>query len=138
METSKLYLVLLPLVFCLGCASGDVGLVSGTVTADGEPVPNAMVTFYPRPDGRASMGLTDEQGNYELTYTRGQMGAKVGEHKVHITTAVAGGDYGTVVSKETLPAKYNVNSELKADVAPGSNDIDFDLDYKGQILQSAY
>ncbi len=137
-DSIKLWLALFLLLPCIGCAPGDIGLVEGTVTADGQPVPNAMVTFFPRPDGRASAGLTDEDGRYELTYTRGQMGAKVGEHKVTITTAVDGGDYGDTIAKETLPAKYNLASELMEEVKPGSNTIDFDLDYEGKVMQSAY
>lgn len=130
--------MLLPLFVYSGCSSGDIGTVTGTVTADGKPLPDAMVTFFPRPDGRASSGLTDDEGAYELIYTRDKKGAEIGEHMVQITTAVEGGDYGDTIAPETLPAKYNVASELKREVKPGRNVIDFELDYEGNIIQSAY
>lgn len=128
----------LMLVVCMGCASGDFGTVTGTVKAEGQPLPKAMVKFFPRPEGRASMGMTNENGEYELIYSRDQKGAMVGEHMVQITTAVGGGDYGDKIAPEKLPAKYNLSSELKEQVKPGHNTIDFDLDFEGEIIQSAY
>jgi hypothetical protein len=125
---------------CLGpgCTSGDMGTVTGTVQADGKPVPKALVTFFPQPEGRASSGMTDENGHYELVYSRSENGAEVGEHIVRITTAVEGGDYGDTMAKETIPAKYNVNSELVEQVSPGRNDINFDLVLDGRIVQPGY
>lgn len=130
--------LLLPLFVCSGCSSGDFGTVTGTVTADGKPLPNAMVSFIPQPDGRASAGMTGDDGSYELIYTQDQKGAKVGEHKVQITTAIESGDYGSKAPRETLPAKYNVASELIREVKPGRNVFDFELDYKGKVIQSGY
>lgn len=138
-STRALFLVFgLSLPFATGCASGDIGTVTGTVTAGGEPLAGAMVKFFPRPEGRMSSAMTDEDGNYELIYSRDQKGAKVGEHMVQITTAVETGDYSGTIAKEKLPAKYNLSSELKENVKPGHNEINFDLDFEGEIIQSAY
>lgn len=137
--------VVLSLAFCMGCNPGNIGTVTGTVKLDGKPLPKAMLTFYPRHEGRASKALTDENGQYELIYTRDINGAEVGQHMIQITTAVEGGDYddggdygGSKIAKELIPSKYNIGSELLKDVEPGSNVIDFDLDSKGEIVQSAY
>lgn len=130
-------------LFCVGCG-GDMGRVSGTITLDGKPLPNAIVTFYPQggDGGRASAGRTDDQGQYELTYSRSEKGAKVGEHLVTITTAVDGGDYSEEseesIGQELVPTKYNAKSELKEQVVAGSNTINFELDSEGEIVQSAY
>lgn len=129
-----LSLLLLSLNVLVGCGSGDVGLVEGTVTLDGQPLPNAMLEFFPKEGGGLSAGRTDESGHYELHYGRDEMGAKVGEHLVQIRTAETGGDYGEN-SPELLPTKYNNESELTVTVDPGRNTIDFDLDSEGEIVQ---
>lgn len=132
--------IMVAAILLAGCSGSDIGRVSGTVTMDGSPLPNANVEFFPQPTGRPSTGVTDKDGKYELTYTREAMGAKVGEHRVQITTAGMGpseGGYGGN-SKETVPARYNVKSELTAKVESGSNKHDFQLDGSGEIIQSTY
>ncbi len=104
---------------------------------DGEPVPNAKITFFPRPEGRMSIGRTDEKGQYELIYTRDQKGALIGEHMVQITTAVDTGDYGEI-AKEIIPVKYNLDGTLMKQVEGGNNVIDFDLESGGGIVQTDY
>ena len=128
---------------CVGCG-GDMGRVTGTVTLDGKPLPEAIITFYPQggEGGRASAGMTDENGKYELTFSRTEKGAKVGEHLVTITTAVDAGDYSEgneeSINAEQVPTKYNAKSELKEQVKSGNNEINFELDSEGEIVQSSY
>ncbi|MCA9130960.1 MAG: hypothetical protein KDB22_27940 [Planctomycetales bacterium] len=129
------------LISVLGCSSGDMGSVTGTVHLDGKPLEGALVTFYPEIDGKdpmsgggASMGRTDAEGNYELTYNRDEMGAQVGKHLVYIETLQesGGGDYGAGRGEE-VPKRYNSQSELHVEVKPGRNTIDFlDLTSDGE------
>ena len=118
-----------------GCGSSySLGTVTGTVTLDGKPLPQATVTFS-RGQGRMSVGTTDEQGRYKLLYTVNQQGAEPGTHTVSITTqidAVSGeGDLAAVKGrKEVLPPRYNEKTELTAEVKRGSNTIDFPLSSK--------
>lgn len=127
------------MLFCVGCSGGGMGKVTGTVKGDGKPIPNAIVTFYPQGEGgRASAGRTDEEGGYELVYSRQEKGAVVGKHMITITTAVDGGDYGDTIAKELVPAQYNAKSELFRDVKAGRNVIDFDLELTGEIIQTEY
>jgi hypothetical protein len=115
-----------------GCGSvGDApetGEVSGYVKLDGQPLPGAFVVFQPQ-EGRPSNGQTNEEGFYELTYSRDLSGAKVGPHLVRITTEVEG-EEGIPCVTEKLPQKYNAKSELKETVEAGDNKIDFDLTSK--------
>jgi hypothetical protein len=120
-----------------GCGSSDFGTVTGTVLAEGKPLPNAMVTFTPDPAGRPSSGVTDANGVYRLIYTKDQKGALIGPHTVRVSTAVAEGDYGKM-SREKLPAKYNIASEIKKEVQPGRNVIDIEVDFKGKVIQPGY
>jgi hypothetical protein len=129
------------LAFCTcvtfaGCSNSNEGFVKGTVKAEGQPLAGALVEFYPKAGGGAARGRTNADGTYELILSRDNKALPIGEYEVRISTAGAteGGDYGKP-SKETLPAKYNVASELLTTVNSGRNTIDFELDYKGKIIQ---
>jgi len=120
-----------------GCGGGQandqpgLGIVKGKVTMDGSPLPNASVVFSPE-KGRSSTDITDSEGNYELIYVGDTKGAKLGSHKVSITTAK---EESTQESekldsksmKETIPTKYNARSTLTELVKEGKNEIDFEL-----------
>ena len=73
-----------------GCGGPDGRLetfpVSGTVTLDGKPVPNATVTFVPveRESTRPAFGMTDEEGAYVLTTYQQGDGAVAGEFKISV------------------------------------------------------
>lgn len=134
----------------VGCDSGPpTGEVTGTVTLDGEPLDNALVTFVPQGGGQSAMGKTDDSGKYTL-HRRGEEGALVGSHKVVVTTvqdpaeaaedvetgsdaymqqAMGGApsDYNQAAVQEQIPAKYNKQSELIKEVESGTNVIDLTL-----------
>lgn len=114
-----------------GCGKSLSG-VSGMVTLDGKPLPGAYVEFSP-PAGRPSMGRTDAAGHYQLEYSTSKSGVEPGEHTVRIGTFeeesvdMETGE-PTAGVEEIVPAKYNRKTELTAQVKPGSNTIDFDLE----------
>lgn len=120
-----------------GCAASDkpdTGEVTGKVTLDGAPVPKATITFAPE-EGRTSTAETDSGGAYVLQYTAKVPGAKVGKHKVQITTFhPATGDPGDAHRveevPEKIPAKYNTKSTLTQEVESGKNEINFELSSK--------
>jgi len=134
-------------VVCLGVAALATGCnreglpklapVSGIVTLDDQPVSDALVTFDGSKAGEPpSQARTDASGKYELFYSRGHKGATIGEHVVHISSYSESGEDDTrQVHKETIPSRYNVKSELKADVKRGANKLDFPLKGGGEILQ---
>ncbi len=122
-----------------GCGSDGPKLaeVTGKVTVDGKPVPNAIVTFNPTaPGGSNSLGKTDSQGNYRLSFTQDKRGAMIGEHEVEIVTKKMSAsdmpDTGEAVSTEfvAIPAKYRKRGVLKATVENRSNTINFELESK--------
>ena len=131
--------ILLAVVAFSGCSGEKVpglGRVTGTVKLDGQPVPDASIMFEGvKPGEPPSLGRTDHSGNYELYYSRGHKGATVGEHAVYINTYQAATDENPQPRKETIPAKYNVKSELKETVKRGSNKINIDLKSGGEIIQ---
>jgi hypothetical protein len=133
------FCVLTTLSVCLLGCGGSMGRVEGTVTLDGTAVKGAYVQFQPEDGSRPSVSFTDDAGRYELLHTADVKGAVVGKHRVSITTRSEGEDPATgknVVVKEKIPAKYNLKSELVKEVTSGSNVIDFQLDSKGEIIDS--
>src|SRR5262249_18812054 len=121
-----------------GCSGGGVKFapVSGKVTMDGKPLAKVSVIFIPLPVpgsdivGDTAGGVTDENGHYTLkTSTRDDLkdGAQVGKHKVRISLQETRGEGDRSVTREKLPKKYNGETELTAEVAPGNNQKDFEL-----------
>ena len=116
----------------------NVGRVSGRVTLEGQPLAEALVTFSPVEQGAtSSLGRTDQDGNYTLVYAQGVEGAQIGQHRVSITTFDEGdpdSDPPRPAVAEKVPAKYNYQTGLTADVKAGENSIDFPLKNDGPIL----
>ena len=108
--------------------------VQGTVTLDSKPLANAKILFMPE-EGQTSEAVTDEAGKYVLRYKGDIMGAKVGKHKVTISTfeeAVLN-DMGQPEGgkPELVPTKYNTATTLEVTVDPEKTDpINFDLKSK--------
>ncbi len=133
-------ILMLVLLVCAGCGGSDLpdlGYVEGTVTLDGNPLPNAIVTFQPE-RARPSYGRTDENGWYELAYTDEAKGATLGTHQVTISTKSDGdpdADPPVPSSPEKVPARYNMKSELTAEVKAGDNECNFPLESKGEIVE---
>jgi len=121
-------------IACLlaGCGrSSDLGSVRGVVTLDGQPLQFAAISFTPE-SGRGSSANTDAAGRYTLQYTTHQWGARVGRHRVVITSRLpaSGGEGEAPVTPgrpELLPPRYHEQTSLSAEVRPGRNTIDFDL-----------
>ena len=119
-------------VACLlitGCGrtGPELAEVAGLVTLDGQPLPEAYVEFIPVEGGRASGGVTDDAGRYELVYSVRETGALVGKSRVLITT----GDPANPRKRpEKVPPRYNQQTTLMATVESGSNQHDFKLTSK--------
>ena len=111
---------------CGGPEHPEVGRVNGVVTLDGQPLPEATVMFQPT-NGRASIATTDSAGRYSLIYLDGVPGALLGAHTVVIRTEIPGEDGQPPIAKEKLPKKYHEQTELTAEVKPGSNRFDFEF-----------
>jgi len=120
----------------IGCGPTGPAIaeVEGQVLMNGQPLPGATVTFEP-PGARPSVGVTDEQGRYQLLYSTATEGALVGEHVVRISTfqpSVPAGPNGemTEMKPELVPDKYNEDSELTVVVEDswGAQEHDFELE----------
>jgi hypothetical protein len=109
--------------------------VSGTVTLDGKPIPNATVNFNPvdgKDAARASTGTTDANGRYSLRVVMTkEAGAVVGKHRVSIGTLKTDDKDPPArapLPKDPIPERYNVRTELTFDVpSGGTSKADFAL-----------
>ncbi len=124
---------LLALGAIAGC-SGDStkAKVTGEVTVDGVKPVEGAITFIPV-DGMAPVtGTMIENGEYSALVPFGLMKVeirvpkKVGEKKLYDTPD---SDVMPVMA-ETLPNKYNAETELELDVKPGVNEHNFELSTK--------
>ncbi|MDP7273917.1 MAG: hypothetical protein QF363_00455 [Planctomycetaceae bacterium] len=114
-----------------GSGAPPLSNVTGTITLDGKPLNLATVVFQPdlsmeKGEGKtvsASMGRTNDQGSYTLTYPGVEVaeGAVVGTHIIRINKT------DDKTGLEILPKKYHLKTELKKEVKAGSNTIDFEL-----------
>jgi hypothetical protein len=116
-----------------GCSGDDVVSVSGTLTYKGQPVTNAFINFVPE-KGRPSIGETDKDGKFTLTYDPQRKGAERGKHKVFVQyNAVAdAGKPGAVpgMAPKLAPEwaeffrKYNNdNSKVQVEIKESTSDL---------------
>ena len=123
--------VALTTVGIMGCGQGGApsSTVNGVVTVNGSPAPAGLdITFQPTSEGRASFGLTDAEGRYELSLTATKKGAQPGENIVTVQ----------VIEEEDSPVpagladikilkKFSDPATHKVVVENGSNTIDLEI-----------
>jgi len=108
--------------------------LSGKVTFDGMPVDGGTISFI-GPGKSNPSGGSISSGTYEVPEDRG---ANADTYRVEIHWLKPTGekvkdeDTGGMVDvvKEVIPAKYNTQTQLKADVKEGNTKFDFDLSSK--------
>jgi len=125
--------------------------VSGTVTLDGKPLANAVVTFE-NPDTSFSYGMTNPSGKYSLQFDSVKSGCTPGKKTVRISTkrkilglnsneeagdaeGARGGAEEESTTKvasvvEQVPDRYNKKSELTVEVSSDKTNFVFDLKSK--------
>ena len=72
-----------------GCGGGSSGLVpvTGTVTLNDAPLPNALVSFIPTGDtpGQGGTARTGRDGKYALVSPQGEKGIPPGQYRVVVS-----------------------------------------------------
>ncbi|MBI3468310.1 MAG: carboxypeptidase regulatory-like domain-containing protein [Planctomycetes bacterium] len=120
-------LILMIALSPVGCEGGpELGIVTGTVTLNGQPVPNAFVVFTPKGPGRPSQTKTDAEGRFSLKFSGEREGALIGHHSVTVSTADIT-DAGQNI-KEIIPAAYNRQGSIDVTVESGTNVINLELE----------
>ena len=124
------YILMFTALLLTGCfqSGPKLGEVTGTVTLDGTPVSQADISFMPTKGGRTAMAQTDDQGNYTLIYSMKAYGGEVGENLVRVSKLTAPKPGANEV--QSIPARYNEQSELTFTIKPGSNTYNIELTSK--------
>jgi hypothetical protein len=122
-----------PIALVLGCSKPSTdGVVSGTVTLDSQPLKAGTVRFdavdnrTPAADASISDGKFTAKvppGDKRVTITSPKV---VGKRKMYDTPDSPVFD----VTEESLPRRYNAQTELKLTVIAGDQDATFDLKSK--------
>ena len=124
------------LALCAGCSdSGGLQktVVRGAVSYNGELVPNGEIRFYPIEGTAGSVsGGPIKDGQY-VASSRG--GVPVGTHRVEISgyrasTKALDGDLAVEGGPAVpyIPAKFNSQSELRAEIERSTKTLDFNLE----------
>lgn len=108
--------------------------LSGKVTFDGVPLNGGTISFIGVGKGNPAGGQI-MAGTYSIPE---EQGANAGAYRVEIRWSKPTGekvkdtDTGEMIDvfKEAVPAKFNVQSELKAEVSADKKTFDFDLSSK--------
>jgi len=134
MRNTLLFLTLFTALALIGCGGGSklaTVKVSGTVTLDGAPLADALVTFTPKTAGvgNPGYGKTDASGRYQLSTSSGAVdaGTTPGDYLVSVIKAEVN-ESGS--AKSLIPVRYSNagKSGLTATVEnKRSNEINFEL-----------
>jgi hypothetical protein len=127
----------------IGCSSSKDSLpreaVSGDVTLDGQPLPKAAIQFTPTGEMKATSAVAEVDGG-KFSISRAE-GLVPGTYRVSISHAEVievkpkKGEGAlsktTRLGKELIPAMYNTQSKLTAEIRPGgAKDLKFELQSK--------
>jgi len=131
-----MFLCLIP----AGCGSGALKYepagVSGMVTYQGEPLEKGLIRFIPDTqviDGQVAgkpVFASIQAGQYKVP---AEHGAAVGKNRIEIVSYRKTGKTmqmeETIVDEEVqfLPERFNTDSTLSAEIQPGENSLDFEL-----------
>jgi hypothetical protein len=112
-----------------GCGNSELVSAKGKLTYKGQPVPNIIVIFHPKDEGkRDSRAITDDNGIFTLVNSPGQSGAFRGKHKVTLKYNIA---------TDIAPGK--VSEEARAAIAKYSDAATSPLEYEiktsGQLIE---
>lgn len=108
-----------------GCGTGDGKVsVTGTVTFDGNPMPDGYVTLTPEGGGTPAAGPIHD-GKFILSATPGN-------HRVEIEASRFVGPKNPIMGlqprEQYVPARYNSETTLREEVtSQGPNVLDFSL-----------
>ncbi len=140
-----------PILIIVGCSTTpqmdyskvDLVNVTGTVTLDGQPLPNAVITFDSVEDGSFAFAQTDSSGRYQLQFDTVKNGVTTGKKQVQISTTrrilglntenEAGGEDSDEASaaegpaEEAVPECYNKQTKIQVEVTSATTTFDFDL-----------
>jgi hypothetical protein len=130
MRQSVFAILLVAIVPLLGCSEKKVALLSGLVTVDGTPIENGSISLMPAERNAPTAEAIIAAGKYTLTTLPGAKNVSIHGFQKVGTRRYHEGDPSSPmvdVNEEIVPARYNIQTELKADLKVGPQTLDFAL-----------
>jgi hypothetical protein len=129
------FLVLGILLGVSGCDLTGVRTVrvNGTVTRNGNPVPNLFLNFRPA-KGRPSWGITDERGHYTLHFDKSRDGAVPGYHTVWATFKPCDPRQEKVMEEGKMKEPEQLREILARYGNPVTTPLHYDLHSDNQVI----
>ncbi len=122
------------LALIVGCFGGksarnDV-TITGTVTVDGQPIPNGSITFMPADGQGQDGGGTIKDGKYTAKASVGEKFVTIDGFKVEGQRVADPGVDDRMIDNivSIVPEKYRNKNELRATVKASGNTFDFKLE----------
>lgn len=122
----------LVLLVTVGCGKKEptMGILTGTITIDGQPPEKGSIAFFPTDGKSKTTGTKIQQGEYSAQVPLGEAEVQIRVSKVVGEKKDTPNGPAHQIRRETLPAKYNSRTELLIDIQPGTNRKDFELSTK--------
>lgn len=120
------------LAFVVGCGEPPQGTVSGTVTADGEPLKEGVIRFEPTDPKAQPVDAPIADGKYTATLAPGDVKVVIRANRVVGKTKMYDTPDSPTVDKveELIDAQFNDNTTLKYTVTTGPQSKDWPVKKK--------
>jgi hypothetical protein len=121
--------MLLAAILIVGCNKSNLGVVTGTISVDGTPAKSGSIAFFPINRKSSTAGSEIVDGRYAAKVALGAAKVEIRVPKVVGQKKLYDKPDSPIkqVLAESLPRKYNDDTELKLDVHAGQNDQDYEL-----------
>ena len=121
--------MLLAALLLAGCAKSNIGVVAGTVSVDGTLAKNGSIAFFPTNRKSSTAGAEIVDGRYSAKVPLGLAKVEIRVPKVVGQKKLYDKPDSPVkqVLAESLPRKFNDDTELKLDVQAGNNLQNYEL-----------
>jgi hypothetical protein len=120
------------LVVAGGCSRNGLVYATGRLTYKGQPVPSTLVYFMPEDGSRRSTGLTDDNGNFHMRFSRTEDGVKLGKHAVFLK-------YEISAEEETGQIPPKASHELRKVISrygdPKTTPLHYEVTHSGQHIE---
>jgi hypothetical protein len=115
-------------LLALGCGdSRPMGIVHGSISVDGMPLPDGNVVFFSVDDRQPPAAATVVDGRFHAKVPVGKVRLEIHSLEV-LRPAKLPDDEGLV--RDRIPPRYNAGESITLDVQPGDNPVTWNLTAK--------
>jgi hypothetical protein len=116
-----------------GCNRSGLVEVRGRLVYKGRGVPSTLVTFQPDDGSRASKAVTDDDGEFQLRYSRQESGVTRGRHTVYLSYVVSADEELKRTKVPKVPREVQAVIARYRDAA--TSDLHYEVTESGQFIE---